>query len=84
MPKKFEIQFFNYNETTRLKADCNAITFVNPSTTVAFTLNNFPVPAGASISFEGNENEINITEFNINFGAVTTGECWVIKKINLN
>ena len=46
-------------------------------------INTMPLLAGQSLSINGNENEMDATEYNIDFGTSTTGSIWVIKKINL-
>jgi hypothetical protein len=46
------------------------------------TINNFPLPAGTTFSIAGNQDEMDITEYDINFGT-SVGSVWVIKKYNL-
>jgi len=77
----YRIETFTYNETIRIPANCNAITFINPSALITFKVNNIPVLPNATLSIEGNENETDITDYQIDFGTATTGTCYVIKKV---
>lgn len=79
--RKYRLIFENYNDNYRLISNCNAMTFINNGTATLY-VNNFPIAAGASLATEGNENEEDVTEYNINFGG-TLGDLWVIKKIYL-
>lgn len=57
------------------------VTFVNLSPTVTAVLNNqFPIAPGASIGFNGNENEIDTTFYNISFTGGTVGQLYAICK----
>jgi len=82
MDRKYrnENQFYSTNQ--RILGNCNAINFVNTGTITVY-INNFPVTAGNSLSFSGNENEIDGTEYFIDFRGALNGEVWVMKKINL-
>lgn len=77
--KKYKLEFAQYQDNQRVVSSCNAITFIN-NTASTILINNFPVASGATLSFSGNENEIDVTEYYINFGGVA-GNCWVIKKM---
>lgn len=77
--KKYRIEFLQFTETERISSNCAGITFVNIGTGNVL-INNFPVVPGASLSIDANENEIDVTEYNLNFlGA--PGTLWVVKKI---
>jgi len=80
MDRKYHSEFFQYTETIRIPSNCNVITFVNNGTTDA-TINTFPLPAGTTFSIAGNQNEIDVTEYDISFGSAI-GSVWVIKKFN--
>ena len=75
-----ENQFYTTNQ--RIISNCNAINFVNTGTITVY-INNFPVTAGNSLSYGGNQNEIDVTEYIIDFQGSLVGEIWVQKKINL-
>ena len=74
-----EIQYYTSNQ--RIIANCNVITFVNTGI-ITLYVNNFPVTAGNTFSIAGNQDEIDLTEYNIDFRGSTTGEVYVIKKVN--
>lgn len=76
--KRYKVEFAQYSATIKIDANCNSISFVNAGT-VDCTINQFLLPAGASLSIDGNENEIDVTTYNINFASV--GLVQVIKKM---
>lgn len=78
---QYKFLFENYQDNIRLYSGCAGITFVNNSATTVY-VNNFPIAAGASLAFEANENELDVTEYQVNF-AGSAGDLWVIKKIYL-
>jgi archaellum component FlaF (FlaF/FlaG flagellin family) len=67
--QKYKIDTLNYNYNYQVKSDCNDITFYN-SGGVNLTINSSLVlTPGASISFSGNEQEIDTTIYSWNFPA---------------
>jgi hypothetical protein len=65
---------------------CNAITFINVGSDVAF-VNNRPIPVYAagmqeypSITYCGLENEIMTGSFNVKFGTITGPNLLVVRK----
>jgi hypothetical protein len=61
-------------------ADCAEIAFINLGTTTV-TLNNvFPIVAGASIAFNGNENEIDTTMYQVSFTG-GAGQLYIFRKL---
>ena len=59
--QKYKIDVLNYRNSNQVRSDCNDITFFN-SGAVNITLNSSLVLApGQSISFPGNEREIDTT-----------------------
>lgn len=74
-----EIQFYTTNQ--RVIGNCNVITFVNTGTIILY-VNNFPIAAGSSFSIAGNQDEVDLTEYIIDFRGSTVGEVYVIKKVN--
>lgn len=79
---KYKIEPIAIYETTRIPSNCNAITFINPSGTTTVTINGvIPLLPSSSLSIEGNANEIDITEYDVNFGTATSGVIYILKKI---
>jgi hypothetical protein len=81
MDRKYKIEFTQYNEQNiEVQSNCNAITFINNSTTLPITINNIlEIPVGGSIAIEGNENEIDTTTYNL----VAKESCIVLRKLFL-
>ena len=77
--KKYRLELNQYVENQRIASYCNAITFVNNGTATVL-INNFPVAPSATLNISGNENELDATEYDINFLGVV-GDMWVIKKM---
>jgi len=77
--KKYKIEVMQYNTTRKIASNCNAITFIN-SGAVTCLVQTIPVVAGASLVIEGNENEMDVTEYNLDFGTSTAGILTVIRK----
>lgn len=76
--RKYKVEFAQYAGTIKIDSFCNGISFVNAGTTDC-TINQFILPAGASLSIDGNENEMDTTVYNVNFATV--GLVQVIRKI---
>jgi len=69
-----------YQESITFIPGSNAITFINNGGSQVF-VNNIPLPIGASLSIEGNNDEIDTTQYNLNFGTSTNGNVLVIQKM---
>ena len=82
MDRKYRTEIAYYTTNQRIIGNCNVITFVNAGS-VLFYINNFPVASGSSFSIAGNSDEIDISEYLIDFQGATNGTCYVIKKVNL-
>lgn len=69
---KFITEVQAYTAPTDLDVDsfCIDILFNNQATGTIY-VNGFPVAAGASLSINGNVNEINVTKYKISFGGAT-------------
>jgi hypothetical protein len=67
--KKYYLDFQQYGTNTPLASNCNAITFINVGATDCY-INKFLLASGASLSITGNENEIDVTTYEMYF---TTG-----------
>jgi len=79
---KYKIEVMQYNTTRKVASACNAITFYNAGT-VTVKVQTIPLVAGATLSIQGNAGEIDITEYNLDFGTATNGVLTVIRKYNL-
>jgi hypothetical protein len=77
---KFKIEIQQYFQNVRTQSNCNAITIVNQSTTIPFYVNNVLIPPQNIFQVEGNANEIDVTEYYIDFKGLQ-GECLIIKKM---
>jgi hypothetical protein len=78
--KKYTIVIQQYQQSTAFVPGSNAITFINNGASIVL-LNNIPLAIGASLSIEGNESEIDITQYTLNFGNATNGNILVIQKM---
>jgi Na+-transporting NADH:ubiquinone oxidoreductase subunit NqrF len=80
MDRKYKIEFTQYNDQNiQVISNCNAITFINNGT-LAIVINSIlEIPAGGSIAIEGNENEIDVTTYNL----VVRDTCIVLRKLFL-
>lgn len=84
MDRQYTIDIKFITLPTVIHANCNAITFINNSTSltdVAY-INNVPIQPNQSLSIEGNENEVDKTVYNISFGTSTTATLIVLQKVN--
>jgi hypothetical protein len=77
-PFKEETQ--TYNAPAEIRADCNAITFINTGTTNV-QINGVNLVPGAQLVSLGNEGEINTTRYRLSFTAGGNEICTVIRKI---
>jgi hypothetical protein len=78
--KKYTIVIQQYQQSTSFVPGSNAITFINNGGSIVL-LNNITLAIGASLSIEGNENEIDVTQYTLNFGTATNGNVLVIQKM---
>ena len=76
----FTEDFQLYNQTQIVKSDCNSLTIVNIGTATA-VLNGLEIAAGSQYVILGNENELNVTRYNLSFTGVGTEIVMVIRKI---
>lgn len=79
MPQ-FRLDIQQYFQSIRVQSNCNAITILNTSTTVPFYVNNVLIVPGNQFLVEGNEGELDQTEYFIDMKGVQ-GECTIIKKM---
>lgn len=70
--RNYKIEIQDYAVNQKLKPLCNAITFINGGTNT-LTVNKLPLLPNQSLSIEGNENEIDTTDYNIVFPDATAG-----------
>ncbi len=78
--KKYIIVIQQYQQSTSFVPGSNAISFINNGAAIAY-LNNIPLPVGATLSIEGNSDEIDVTQYTLNFGTATNGNVLVIQKM---
>jgi hypothetical protein len=78
--KKYTVVIQQYQQSTSFVPGSNAITFINNGGSIVL-LNNIPLAIGASLAIEGNENEIDVTQYTLDFGTSTTGNVLVIQKM---
>jgi len=82
LPIPYRTEIYNYFQSIRVKAECNAIFFKNTSTTVPFYINNVLLTPGQIFTISGNENEIDTTEYFVDMKG-QQGQVLIIKKIYL-
>lgn len=76
----YRTEFTQYTQNTVITGNCNSITFINTGT-INVQVNQFVLTPDAQLTIGGNENEIDVTNYQINFQGVTNGVISVIKKI---
>ena len=81
--QKYKIETNQYSENILIPSNCNSITFLNVGANVVL-INNINLSAGSSLAIQGNQLELDVTEYRIDFGtAATSGNLvQVIQKIN--
>jgi len=80
---KYKVEMNQITTNEKVISNCNAITFINVGGVSALINNSVPLVPNANLVIAGNENEMDVTEYSINFGASATGVITVIRKINL-
>jgi hypothetical protein len=82
---RYKIELNQYSENIMITSKCNAITFLNVGTTNVL-INNITLVPNANLSIQGNANEIDVTEYRLDFGTNTAASgnlVQIIKKLNL-
>lgn len=82
---RYKIDINQYSENILISSKCNAITFLNVGSTNVL-INNITIVPNANLSIQGNANEIDVTEYRLDFGTNTAASgnlVQVIKKLNL-
>jgi len=69
-----------YNQPGEVRADCNAITFINIGT-ANMQVNGTDIVPGAQLVSTGNEGEINRTRYRLSFSGAGDEVCQVIRKV---
>lgn len=77
--QRYYTEVLQYTSNYNLQSHCNAISFTNTGTTIAY-INKYALAIGATLNISGNFGEIDTTEYKLNFPA-NTGEITVIRKI---
>ena len=67
--KKYYVQFEVLQSSGKVQSLCNAITFNNTSAADTVLINGMPLKPLQSISIEGNEGEIDTTDYNVVLGT---------------
>lgn len=76
----YRTEFTQYTQNTVITGNCNAITFINTGT-INVQVNQFVLAPDAQLTIGGNENEVDLSTYAINFQGTTNGIISVIKKI---
>jgi hypothetical protein len=76
---KYRTEFLQYSSDSTLFSNCNSLAFINNGS-VPVMIDKFSLAAGAALSIDGNEREINDTTYRISFGGATNGVLTVIRK----
>jgi hypothetical protein len=79
---KYRTEIYQYFNSIRVQADCNAIFFKNTSATVPMYINNVLVAPGNIFTVSGNEGETDITQYYVDMKGLQ-GQVLIIKKIYL-
>ena len=80
MDRKYRIEIQQYQQNYNVTSQCNNITFINNGT-INVQIGTFILVPNASLAIGGNENELDITVYNVSFQGATNGNLIVIKKI---
>ena len=67
--KKFVVKFQVLQSSGKIPSLCNAITFNNTSLIDTVLVNNMPLQPQQTLSIEGNEGEIDYTDYNVKLGT---------------
>jgi hypothetical protein len=76
----FQEETQTYNAPAEIRADCNAITFINTGAS-NIQINGVNLLPGGQLVSPGNEGEINTTRYRLSFSGVGAQVCTVIRKI---
>lgn len=77
--KKYIIEITVLNQNNSVSSNCNAITFLNTGVGTV-KINDFVLAANVSLVIEGNENEMDITSYQVMFPN-NAGNLTIFKKI---
>ncbi len=77
--RKYTMGFKAIQQSGQVNSNCAETAFINLGTTLVTINNVFPLAAGASIGFNGNADEIDVTQYNLVF-ATGQGLCIVVQK----
>jgi len=70
-----------FTSNRRIISNCGGITFYNAASAPVL-VNNFPVASGATLDIQANENELDVTEYDLDFQSAIC-IVYVLKKIYL-
>lgn len=77
--RQYRTETQQYSTDTTVQSNCNSMAFINTGA-VPVTIDKFVLAAGASLSIDGNEGEINVTTYRISFSGATNGVLTIIRK----
>lgn len=77
--KRYTNEFQSYVTPGKIESNCNEIAFKNAGT-VDCLLNGFTLQPGDVVSVSGNQNEIDVTDYNVSFSSLTGARLDVIRK----
>lgn len=78
--QSFREEYQTYNAPSEIRAECNAITFINTGAS-NIQINGVNLLPGAQLVSTGNEGEFNITRYRLSFSGGGAEICTVIRKI---
>jgi hypothetical protein len=80
--QKYTISIATYQIDTQVISNCSDITFINQGSTVCILNGQFNLAAGTSLSISAQNNEIDITQYRLDFpnGTIANNNVTVIKK----
>jgi hypothetical protein len=77
---KYQVNIAVIGSAQPIIANCAEVTFLNIGDAVA-TVNNLPLQTGEQLIINGNERELDITSYFINFQGAGSQSCAVLRKI---
>lgn len=69
MKKKYWINAQLIQQSGKVPSECNSITFLNTSLIDTVLVLNVPIAPGQSLSIQGNEDEIDMTDYLVQLGT---------------
>lgn len=76
----YNINISSQVQSTPVASNCAEIAFINFGATTVVINNGLPLAPGASVSFNGNQNELDTTIYTLTFPPTGNNNCVVIRK----